>query len=297
MFGPRPEQNMEEKAVKIKYTVPYEWGRFRLSDEAVQAYGIAPLTEEYIRGDSPAALPIGSPFTHVTDITLLGPGEADTLSDHFKEIIEQTPGGLDLLIGGHVKKKDTQIWLALNMDREQLSDSMISGLATQAHIESEQVDQYVADIQGVPITESIRHHSPQYLLQYICGGLQTALVELHEQRMKESVDRIIVGRTSIFGIGAVAVGGLMLSAETISHSVAPESMALTGAVMAFYLALGRQKLKEELQAMRRAEPQIQIQSHIVVDRMVGEINRTFSPQYFSRTLDQMMQDTTDDEPE
>jgi hypothetical protein len=49
--------------------------------------------------------------------------------------------------------------------------------------------------------------------------------------------------------------------------------------------------------MRRAEPQIQIQSHIVVDRMVGEINRTFSPQYFSRTLDQMMQATTDDEPE
>src|SRR5438309_5078337 len=141
LFMRKSDQISANPEVAIKYTLPFEWGRLQVSEAADQAYGFVPLVPNVLKGDQEIKIPKDSMFKGRTDILILGPDEHEDASLPFG-----LPPDIAAILGSvsiDFAKDRSIIKAATGQTNSELADDILHGIAAQAGIEIEELDENV----------------------------------------------------------------------------------------------------------------------------------------------------------
>jgi hypothetical protein len=115
---------------QFKYAIPYEWGRFYVTQEADQAYGFVPLRGGVIKGAAIDQIPeVHAPV--VTDITLMTPQELQGLHAG-QGLLSRPLSRPNGLCSARISEGSIELYLALHQDTNATQDELLSDLREMA---------------------------------------------------------------------------------------------------------------------------------------------------------------------
>jgi|GEM_PF-5375742 len=221
-----PEANPE---TQFKYAIPYEWGRFYVTQAADQAYGFVPLKEGVVKGAAIDELPqVRAPI--VTDITLMTPQELQGLHAG-QGILSRPTSRPNGLCSASITKDSIKLYLALHQDTSTTQNEILGDLKEIVEQHGGNIEDVVTQ-SGVPATESLESAASQFLVHTLAEFTGNMVDAAASGTMIESMNRETAKKAAFLGGGAAAGSVGVIGASLLSKG---EVDALSLGTSAFYL--------------------------------------------------------------
>lgn len=170
----------------IKYTVPFQWGQFKITENAYEHYGLTPLVEGFISSDAP--LDTESHARSV--IRVIGPSEVPNLTNPTEATHIQAIRGETVRID--IGYKDASSFIGYLVDR---------------HLEREGID--LDDFEADAQRQEFEDHRTQLILHFICDSVGENIAEPYVELMQRERTKIASGSAAILIAGVSAVSSLV----------------------------------------------------------------------------------------
>lgn len=260
---------------EISYTIPFDWGTFRVSEAAHQDSGMGPLNADTLEGSSPDMLDDPNRLFR-TDIWMLSGDEVKEATSGSEETPDE-PG--NLLV--HPDGQGMSLIAWFDKGPKELASAMAEkmlGMADEANEDQlrnmeEQISQEVPQLFLAALGDSIER------------GIQPAIADLLRDRDSRRLYRALAlfGGVSLAGGGLVLGLGIPETVETKTHVddflVAGGSLAVEGAIGVFYL---HQMRKRYLGSYRRVNQEAEADAGVLSRRIARQIYEAYSTDHFDK---------------
>jgi hypothetical protein len=213
----------------IKYTIPFEWGMLRVTQEADASYGLIPLSPDVVMGDSPAATEATDPSSKSEadkiDITVAGPQEIQSRM--------QTPtpdriGWMGGLMIADASGDASKITIGFSLDavelRQRLTERTLSGLGLDVEA-------------AAAFQEVLEQDVPQMLAHELAEKVSLGSTQMLEKKKRQ--ERAVEGKRRLRRLGRLSVGAVtaLLGVDVLTNNINPISMGFIAADSAAFLGL------------------------------------------------------------
>ncbi|HEX5797930.1 MAG TPA: hypothetical protein VFX79_01120 [Candidatus Saccharimonadales bacterium] len=291
----------------IKYTLPFEWGTFRVSEAADEAYGLTPLASGKIDGSSNEVSGDEVP-TPRADIWMLAPSELD-----MADVLQAEPSAQGVPVGAFVGARRHEggisVVCGLNKDRktietqfkqmfeDQAREALGDTLEDGEEISAEDMIGLSGEQKGLSLAEIIERNTTQTIIQRLCAKqLPTPLsanIESWIRRASDLESLQHIGKQGKIALGAgaaVILGGTLATLETPSPV---DDITLALAAIAF-VGMNFRKLNELLAGHMRARDEAEDYIREFAFRgsmnITSDIYKAYSTEYFDRQFSGLLGD-------
>jgi hypothetical protein len=260
----------------INYTIPFDWGSFKVTEAANQAYQFTPLRQGVQRGnvdvDSEAS-------SYRVNIRLLAPSE-----------IPSSPFGRDDgHLFGHVAYSNDGINMTLGFrqSRTESIDHLMEMFQEVTGATEEQLEEILDDETEESMAEHLQEQAPQLMVHTMCAMIENMTANAFDAKLSEESDRKLRRAVAGKSLGGVAIGGLLVVAG--SPDVFWESLG------GFYALLGvtggQRELKQYLRNAPDRRERIEEASSQLAEAVTSEIHETFCTAHFDAEMNQLFENS------
>jgi hypothetical protein len=284
-FGFEDRSSTRFDHLPIKYTVPFEWGRLRVTESANEAYGLVPLTPSFIKGDTEISPSIEMGSLPPTNVLLVGPSEVskeNLPSDAFNARAELrlTKQGIDVILG-FANDKETMA---------KQGEMILSQVVQMTDIDEDNLSKILNE-DGISLSEAFEHSVPQQFAHVIPAIVKNRVEVASADWMRASSDTRLIKSATRSGIASLGIAALMLSPEIeTGEPISALRASVAGGLLIGTFAGARSSIKSRLRMRRENEQYVNFLADFHSTRVAEAIHLTYCTNHFDRENEKRFED-------